>query len=97
MVNQCQRRYESQLTKALSAINDIIQPQTTVAHINDNAASPWKTKVILEIYVPIVTKTQTAKQHKEHPQSTLQHKNHLCFYTDGFLLERRARTGVNAF
>jgi hypothetical protein len=59
-------RYESRLTKALSAINLIIPPQTTVESINDNAASPWKTEKVLEVYIPTGTKTDTAEQHKEH-------------------------------
>jgi hypothetical protein len=39
--------YESRLTQVLSAINVIIQPQTTVETISDNTASPWKTEKVL--------------------------------------------------
>jgi hypothetical protein len=35
------RHYESRLTKILSGINDIIQPQTTVKTIDESATSPW--------------------------------------------------------
>jgi hypothetical protein len=79
------RRYESRLTKALSAVIVIIQPQTTIKTISDNAASPWKTEKAF--HIPIRTKTEIAKQHKKHHQSTLQDKKHLCFYTDGSLQE----------
>jgi ribonuclease HI len=51
---------------------------------------------VFEIYIPTGTKTETAEQHKEHHQSTLQDKKHLWFYTNGSLLERRAGAGVNA-
>jgi hypothetical protein len=57
-------------------------------------ASPWRTKKVLEIYIPTRMKTETTKQHKGDYQSTLQDKKHLCFYTDGSLLEGRAGTGV---
>jgi hypothetical protein len=72
------RNYESRPPKTLSGINDIIQPQTTVETIDESATSPWKNEEIFEIYIPTWTKTETAKQHKEQHQSTLQDKKHLC-------------------
>jgi hypothetical protein len=77
-------------------MNVIIQPQTTVETINDNVASPWKTEKSVGIYVPIGMKTETAKQDKQHHQSTLQDKKHLCFYTDGSVLEGRGGAGLYA-
>jgi hypothetical protein len=47
--------YESRLTEALSAINLIIQLQTTVETINENSAPPWKTEKVFEIYIPTGT------------------------------------------
>jgi hypothetical protein len=55
-----------------------------------------KNEEIFEIHIPTGTKTETAKQHKEQHQSTLQDKKHLCLYTDGSLLEGRAGAGVVA-
>jgi hypothetical protein len=37
-------RYESRLTKALSAINVIIQPQTTIEALNDNPVPPLENR-----------------------------------------------------
>jgi ribonuclease HI len=96
MQNPLKPRYESRLTKALSSVNDIMQPQTTVETINDNVAPPWKTMKALDIHIPTGTKTKTAEQHKEHHRSTLHDKKHLCLYTDGSLLEGRAGAGVHA-
>jgi hypothetical protein len=89
-------RYESQLTKVLSTINDIIQPQTTVETIDGSASSPWKNQEIFEIHIPTGMKTETAKQHKEQHQFTLQDKKHLCLYMDGSLLQGRAGAGAFA-
>jgi ribonuclease HI len=90
------RDYESRLTKILSGINDIIQPHTTFETIDESATSPWKNEEIFEIHIPTRTKTETANQHKEQPQSTVQDKKHLYLYTDGSLLEGRAGVGVFA-
>jgi hypothetical protein len=89
-------RYESRLTKVPFAVNDIIQPQTTLKTINDSATSHWKNEEIFKIHIPIGTKAETAKQHKEQHQSTVQDKKHLCVYTDGSLLEGQAGAGAFA-
>jgi hypothetical protein len=65
MQNPIKPPYECRLTKLLSAINDIIRPQTAIENIYDNAPSRWKTAEILGIYIPIRTKTATAEQHKD--------------------------------
>jgi hypothetical protein len=96
MQNPIKPRYKSRLTKSLSSVNAIIQPQTSVDTINDITAPPWKTKKVFDIHIPTGTKTETAEQHKKHHRSTLQEKKHLCFYTDGCLLEGRAVAGVYA-
>jgi hypothetical protein len=78
MQNPLKPRYESRLTKALSSVNVIIQPQTNVETIDDNAAPPWNTKKVFDIHIPTGMKTETAEQHKKHHRSTLQDKKHLC-------------------
>jgi hypothetical protein len=74
----------------------MIQPQTTVETIHNRAFSHWKNEEIFEIDIATRTKTETAKQLKEQHQSTLQDKKHLCLYTDEYLGEGRAGTGVFA-
>jgi hypothetical protein len=85
--HSCKPRDQSRLTKILSRVNDIMQPQTAVKTIDHSASSHWKNQEIFEIQIPTGTKTETAKQPKEQHQSTLQEKKHLCLYTDGSLLE----------
>jgi ribonuclease HI len=89
-------QYQSRLTNILSSINKHIQPQSIIEEIDVTAAAPWDDTSYIDIHIPTEPKDIAAKNHTNKHLSTHANAQHLCFYTDGSLLEGKAGAGIHA-
>src|SRR5205085_2685244 len=80
----------------LSLMNGNIQPQSIIEEIDVSANAPWDDTSFIDIQIPIGPKDIVAQKHREKHFFTHANSEHICFYTDGSLLEGKAGTGIYA-
>jgi len=88
--------YESRLIRNLSLMNGNIQPQSIIEEIDVSADAPWDDTSFIDIQIPTGPKDIVAQKHREKHFFTHVNPKHICFYTDGSLLEGKAGTGIFA-
>ena len=94
--NPLKPRYESRLTRILSQLNNIIQPPSIIEQIDVTAAAPWDNTSAINIHISQEPKEVAAQKHNTKHHATHLDAKHICFYTDGSLLEGKSGTGVHA-
>jgi ribonuclease HI len=94
--NPFKPKYESRLTRILSLLNNKIQPPSIIETIDVTAAAPWDNTSFLDIHIPEGPKDIVAQKHRDKHFFTHSNTEHLCFYTDGSLLEGKAGAGIHA-
>src|SRR5947209_2187565 len=77
-------------------MNGNIQPQSIIEEIDVSADAPWDDTSFIDIQIPTSPKDIVAQKHREKHFFTHVNPKHICFYTDGSLLEGKARTGIFA-
>ena len=95
-VNPFKPKYESCLTRILAHTNTSLQPQSIVEEIDVTAAAAWDTTNHIDIQIHPGNKDIAAQQHRDKHFFTHANASHLCFYTDGSLLEGKAGAGIHA-
>ena len=94
--NPFKPEYESRLTRILSYTNTTLQPQSIIEEIDVAAPAPWDFTKKIDIQIHPGNKDTAAQQHRDKHFFTHANATHLCFYTDGSLLEGKARAGIYA-
>ena len=94
-VNPFKPRYKSPLTRILSHTNTNLQPHSIVEEIDVTAAAPWDATNHIDIQIHPGNKDIAAQQHRDKHFFTHANASHLCFYTDGSLLEGKAGAGIH--
>ena len=94
--NTFKPKYESRLTRILSYNNTTILPQSIIEEIDVTASAPWDATNKIAIQVHPGNKDIAAEQHRDRHFFTHANATHLCFYTDGSLLEGKAGAGIYA-
>src|SRR5437588_9418436 len=89
-------RYESRLVRNLSLMNNYIRPQSVIEEIDVSANAPWDDTSFIDIQIPLGPKDIVAQKHREKHFLTHANPEHLCFYSDGSLLDNKAGTGIYA-
>ena len=89
-------RYESRLIRNLSLMNSNIRPQSVIEQIDVSANAPWDDTSFIDIQIPLGPKDIIAQKHREKHSLTHANPEHLCFYSDGSLLDNKAGTGIYA-
>ena len=92
--NAFKPKYESHLTRILSYNNTTIQPQSIIEEIDLTATAPWDATNKIDIQVHPGNKDIATQQHRDQHFLTHANATHLCFYTDGSLLEGKAGAGI---
>ena len=95
-VNPFTPGYESRLTRILSHTNTNLQPQSIVEEIDITAAAPWDETNHIDIQIHPGNKDIPTQQHRDKHFFTHVNASHLCFYTDGSLLEGKAGAEIHA-
>ena len=75
-------------------MNGNIQPQSIIEEIDVSADAPWDDTSFIDIQIPTGPKDIVAQKHREKHFFTHVNPKHICFYTDGSLLEGKAGTGI---
>ena len=78
----------------LSYTNTTIQPQSIIEEIEVAAAVPWDATNKIDIQIHPGNEDTAAQQHRDKHFFTHANATHLCFYTDGSLLEGKAGAGI---
>ena len=94
--NPFKPKYESRLTCILSYTNTTIQPQSIIEEIDIAGAAPWDATNKVDIQIHPGNKDTAAQQHPDKHFFAHASATHLCFYTDGSLLEGKVAAGIYA-
>ena len=77
-------------------MNSNIRPQSVIEQIDVSANAPWDDTSFIDIQIPLGPKDIVAQKHREKHFFTHASPEHVCFYSDGSLLDNKAGTGIFA-
>src|SRR5205085_11702607 len=84
--------YESSLVRNLLRINSNIRPQSGIEEIDILANAPCDDTSFIDIKIPLGPKDIISQKHRVKHSLTHANPEHLCFYSEGSLLEKVTTT-----